>query len=78
MYHFANIKAFIRVRRLQDEKMGGSLSKAVLQRRKNRNLARFEMIIVAIVMMVFGWILCRKKTKAFGVIFVSSISAVFG
>ena len=57
MYDFASTKAFVRVRRLQDEKMGGSLSKAVLQRRKNRNLARFEMIIVAIVMMVFGWIL---------------------
>ena len=69
MYHFASIKAFVRVRRLQDEKMGGSLSKAVLQRRKNRNLARFEIIIVAIVVMVLDGSL-KKTAKAFGVIFV--------
>ena len=61
MYHFANIKAFIRVRRLQDEKMGGSLSKAVLQRRKNRNMVRFEMIRVAIVVMVFSLTIKQRK-----------------
>lgn len=41
--------------------MGGSLSKAVLQRRKNRNMVRFEMIRVAIVVMVFSLTIKQRK-----------------